>query len=615
MSGADSLDLETIFEGGDPEAEEIANQWSSWNGARVNARERWKETTQYVYATSTRETNNADIGGFREQDTGWEHSTHIPKITQIFDNLSANYMSALLPHEDWFKFVGSDQESSSKEVRKKVEGYLKTKHRLNGLRNTVQTLIDDWIIYGNCFAMVTFESETQVDSEDPNVSRKGYIGPRTTRISPFDIVFNPLASDFEHSPKIIRSLKTLGELSRDIEDRPELGYSRDVFNKAVRTRNNLRQVNVEDFDKSVQMTFDGFGTASQYFTSGFVEILEFYGDMYDITNQKFLKNYVITIIDRQWVIRSEPLKTWSGKPNIFHSGWRFRQDNLWAMGPLENLVGIQYLLNHLENARADAFDQMLAPTRVLIGDVEEDDIVTGRPGGKYVIPTGEGSVTNLLPDTTVLTADIQIDRKMEQMEEFAGAPKQEMGIRTPGEKTATEVNLLGRASSRIFQNKLTQFEESFLDKVLNAELEVARRNLDQKDVINVLGETGANLFLDITKEDLMSNGRLLPLGAKHFARKEQLTNNMMLLSQQLAGDPLLQQHFPSVKLAELWEDLLDFDKLDLVLPWGRIAEQAEAGKLQNAAADQVESESMIAVSGDEEEEENEELAAQPRPPA
>ena len=597
MSGGDSLDLSFVAENFDPFAREIANTWMSWNGAREDAKERWKETQQYVYATSTRETNNSHVGGFEDDGEGWGHSTHVPKITQIFDNLTANYMAALMPHDEWFKFVGEDEEASAKQTRITVESYLKTKHRLNGFRTQVQKLVNDWVLYGNCFAMISFENETSADVNDPDLKTTGYVGPRINRISPHDIVMNPIATDFEHSPKIIRTLKTLGELARDIEDRPELGYSADIFKEVVEVRNVLNRANVEDFDKSVQMTFDGFGTASQYYNSGFVEVLEFYGDMYDIHSQKFLKNHVITVVDRSFIIRSEPLKTTSGRPNIFHCGWRLRQDNLWAMSPLSNLVGIQYMINHLENARADAFDQMLAPTRVLVGDVEQDGVEAGVPGGEYRIPSGEGSVSNLLPDTTVLTADIQIDRKTQQMEEFAGSPKQSMGFKAPGEQTAAEANILDRGSSRIFQNKISYFEEELLEKLINAEVEVASRN-PSEDMIKVVGDDGVTEFLAISKDDLLANGKLVPIGARHFARQNQLAGNLQMLQQAFAGDPLMMQHFPSLRMAELWSELLEFSRKDLMQAYSRVGEQAELQRLTNAAQTQVESEDLVDIGGE-----------------
>lgn len=594
MSGADSLDLDSLFLDKDHMADEISNQWSGWNGAREPAKQRWHESTQYVFATSTRETVNANVGGFLEDSDGWNHSSHIPKLTQIADNLAANLMAATHPHEDWFQFIGEDRRGQTKEKRKVVESYLKTKHRLNNFRNTEQQWINDWVLYGNCFGRVDFVNETVTDPKTGEVTT-AYVGPTVSRISPYDIVFNPLATDFEHSPKIIRSLKTLGELSRDAEERPELGYSTDILAKVQRLRGNLREASTEDIDKSIQLSFDGFSTPSQYFNSGFVEILEFYGDMYDIQNQKFLKNRVITVVDKTWVIRNEDLDTWTGRPNIFHCGWRLRPDNLWAMGPLDNLVGMQYLINHLSNARADAFDQHLAPTRVVVGNVEKEGVEVGVPGGEYIIPDGDGSVTNLAPDTLFLQADNQVSSLFNIMEEFVGAPRQSMGIRTPGEKTLGEINTLERNSGRIFQNKASYFEENFLEKILNAELEVAKRNLIASDTIKVIDDdTGVQEFMDITKQDITANGKLVPMGARHFARQAALAANLQAVQSALTADPMMAEHFPSERLAKLWIEVLELDKHDLLVPFGRVAERTELQRLSQASEQIVGEEDLVA---------------------
>lgn len=586
MSGANSLDLDKIFEGKDAMGEEIGNLWMAWNSARTKVLDRWNETTQFVYATSTRETVGGSVGGFEEDGRGWSHSTHVPKITQIADNLSANYMSAVLPNDDWFRYIGQDSESVKQEIRRKVEAYLKAKHRNTHLRTIVQRLVDDYVLYGNCFATVYFEEETVQAEIGEETYRSGYVGPRVQRISPFDIVFNPLATDFEHSPKIIRSLKTLGELHRDVEENPGLGYDRDVLQKIIDLRGELSQVNHEDFNKHTQLSFDGFSSPSQYFQSGHVEILDFYGDIYDIHNNKFYKNHVITVVDKKFVIRNEPLKTWSGRPLIFHAGWRTRPDNIWAMGPLDNLIGMQYLINHLENARADAFDQMLAPTRVIIGDVEEYEVEAGKPGGEFRIPSGEGDVKNLAPDTTVLAADLQIERKENQMEDYAGAPRQEMGIRTPGEKTLGEVQHLHQASTKIFKNKIIQFE-SFLERLLNAEIEVARSYPNLEDIVAVLGEDGVTEFMNITRDDLKSNGKLVPIGARHFERKAQALSNFQLMQQALMQDPLALEHFSSIKLAKMYEELMDLDVQGVVSPFVRVGEKTKLQQYMNAAETQL----------------------------
>lgn len=606
MSGANSIDFDALFAGSDDLAEEIGNLWSEWDGARSGVKKRWEEVTQFVFATSTRETMNGSAGGLYDDETytgdeeseggGFDHSTHIPKLCEIFDNLTATYMRATMPHENFFTYRAFDANAAKKEVRLLVESYLKSKHRANNLRGIYQQVIDDLCLYGNCFVYVDFINE-QVNANVGNeIHHEAYVGPKPRRISPYDIVFNPLAADFESSPRIVRTLKTIGELHRDIEDSSDSELAKEILQKALDSRERIKQINHEDFDKHSQLTFDGYGTPSQYFKSGYVEILTLYGDIYDYSTKTFYKNHAVVVIDRKYVLRKQELQTYSGRPLLFHAAWRNRPDNLWGMGPLDNLVGMQYMVNHLENARADAFDQMLVPTRIEIGDVDNQGAESGRPGGKYVIPSGEGDVRNLAPDTTVLNADFQIDRKLSQMERLSGLPAEQAGFRTPGEKTYGEVALLDRNASKVFKNKIIQLEH-MLEKVLNAELELAKSNPNMNDLIDVVGEDGVVEFLNITRADLMSNGKLVPMGARFYERRQQLVQNWQLMQQGLASDQLSLQHVSSVGTARLYEELMDMQEAKLVQPYVRVGEEMQLARLQQAAATQLQSEDQVDIGG------------------
>ena len=77
-------------------ASEISDRWTEWNNARQTKIDEWKELRNYVYATDTRTTANSKLP--------WTNSTTTPKLTQIADNLHANYFSALFPQKRWFRF-------------------------------------------------------------------------------------------------------------------------------------------------------------------------------------------------------------------------------------------------------------------------------------------------------------------------------------------------------------------------------------------------------------------------------------------------------------------------------------------------------------------------------
>ena len=198
MAGT-TIDIESII---DPHtlAVEIANRWSSWNSSRSSKIEEWKELRNYIYATDTRTTSNNKLP--------WSNSTTTPKLTQIADNLHANYFAALFPQKRWFRFEATDAASDVKIKRDIIQAYMENKLSQSDFVNTTSKLINDYIQYGNCFATVDFKRKvTNFEDGDRVVN---YVGPKLVRISPFDICFNPVAAEFSDTPKIVRSILTLG---------------------------------------------------------------------------------------------------------------------------------------------------------------------------------------------------------------------------------------------------------------------------------------------------------------------------------------------------------------------------------------------------------------------
>ncbi len=564
-----------LFEGLEPDtlAEQIASMWVGWDVGRAGWKKLVAEVRGYVYATDTKFTTNGE---------NWGHTTHIPKLTQIYDNLGANYASALFGSRDWFAFDPGNQSELDAQRRLKIEAYLQTKHRLSGFVVEQEKCLDDWTQCGNCFGMVEYVRDIVTDPQT-NQERVLYEGPMFSRIDPMNIVFDYRATSFDSSPKIIRTLTDIGQLLtrfENLEGSDTSTWDPATIEKVRAIRQAVAAAKPEDVKKNYQAQADGFNPYA-YFTSHDVELLTFYGDIFDAQSNVLHRGVEIIVVDRQWVLSNAPINTLDRKPKIFHAGWRIRPDNLWAMGPLDNLVGMQYMIDHLENARADAFDKMLTPDRVIVGTVmvEEDGPVT-----TYIVPDGNGSVTTVGPDPTVLNADFQIQVKEAQMEAYAGAPREAMGVRSPGEKTKFEVNLLANAASRMFQHKIEKYESTFLEPVLNAELEVAVMFLETTDVAKVFDDDKDLLmFLDITKEDLRASGKLLAQGASHFAKKSQLVQELQTFETVLATSGDLKVHFPAKERAKLWSELMDWTRYGIYKPFGGIAEQVEMASYVEAA--------------------------------
>lgn len=537
-----TIDMKLIISP-DNVATEIADRWRLWNQQRVGKLEEWKELRNYLFATDTRKTSNSSLP--------WKNSTTVPKLTQIRDNLHANYMAALFPQNKWMRWTADDKASNDKIKREVIQAYMENKVKQSEFEVTMSKLVLDYIDYGNCFATVDYESNfTELESGE---IIPGYIGPSVVRISPYDIVFNPVAAEFKKSPKIIRSLLTLGEVKKMVEENPDKEYMSKVFDRMIGTRNAIQGYSDSDLHKNDGFIVDGFGSIREYYESDYVEILTFYGDIYDKATNTFLKNRIIKVVDRSYILHDVPNPSWLGTSPIFHVGWRERPDNLYAMGPLDNLVGMQYRIDHLENLRADVFDQIAFPVIKIKGDVEDFDF---QPGSR-IYCGDEGDVSYLVPDATALAADNQIAMLENRMEQLAGAPREAMGIRTPGEKTAFEVSSLQNAAGRIFQNKTQHFEKIFVEPILNAMLEAARRNMDTSDTIRIFDDQiNTIVFETITKEDITAKGKIVPMGARHFAERAQRLQNLQQLWQIKAQDPSVAVHMSGKEFARILSEEL-----------------------------------------------------------
>jgi hypothetical protein len=255
------------------------------------------------------------------------------------------------------------------------------------------------------------------------------------------------------------------------------------------------------------------------------------------------------------------------------------------MGPLENLVGMQYRIDHIENLKADVFDLIAAPPLMVKGLVE--DFVWGPFARIYV--GDDGDVKPLAPDGNVLSANLEINNLEGKMEEYAGSPKEAAGFRTPGEKTAYEVQRLENAANRIFYSKTKQFEEIFLEPLINDCIELLRRKMDSRITTRIFDEeTNATRFLAIKQEDLAGVGRIKPVAARNFADKaEKVQNVNNFFSSVLGQDPEIKAHFSTTALARMFEELLDIESYAVVKPYVRLSEQQEAQSLMNAGNEQV----------------------------
>lgn len=545
-------------------ATRLTERYIDWDTKRQIWKNEMEEVIRYVYATDTRQTSNST--------NPWKNSTTTPKLCQIRDNLYSNYTATLFPKRKSLFWEADNSDSNSMDKRDAIETYMSWCIEQPMFKHEMDKIILDYIDYGNAFATVEW-LDLRVQQLDG--TQVGFVGPAVRRVSPLDIVMNPTAENFIQSPKFIRSLIGLGELKAMLErlsndENHETYKALYEYCKDIRFKARQFQGDWIQRDRLYQM--DGFTSYRDYLLSDYVEVLTYYGDYYDPYTDTFEKNRVVTVVDRHKLINNIPNASYFGYPPIFHVAWRKKPDNLWGMGPLANLVGMQYRIDHVENQKADIWDLTTFPVQMITGFVQD---YTWAPGAKIYID-GEGKVELVQPDVNIMQADSEINTYMARMEETAGAPKEAMGFRSPGEKTKYEVQRLENAASRIFQNKINQFEEQLVEPLFNAMLELARRNFVGTQSIRVFNnEFKVATFETLTAQDITGVGRIRPIAARHFAEQAELVQNLTSLTGSGLW-PFIQQHFSGIKLAEIIEDIFNLEDYQVVTPYIMLAEQADA---------------------------------------
>jgi hypothetical protein len=559
----------------DMKATRLTERFIQWDTLRNVWKVDKEEIRRYVYATDTTQTTNNQLP--------WKNKTTIPKLCQIRDNLYSNYTATLFPQRKWLIWEANEEDANSVDKRDAITNYMSWAISQQSFKHEMDKIILDYIDFGNCFATVEW---TDQRIEQPDKTQSGYVGPSIRRLSPLDVVMNPTAENFLQTPKFVRSIISMGELKK-LLDRLTNDENRQAYEELYKylkdIRFHARTFQGDWIQRDHLYAMDGFTSFRAYLLSDFVEVLTFYGDWYDYINDTFEENRVITVVDRHKLIDDRPNSSNFGYPPIYHVPWRKKQENLWGMGPLDNLIGMQYRMDHVENMKADVFDLITYPVQKVKGFVED---FTWQPGEKIFV-SEEGDVEMIVPDVNALSANLELQNLERLMEEMAGAPREAMGFRTPGEKTKYEVQRLENAASRLFQNKIKQFEEQMVEPLLNAMLELARRNLVGTTVIKVFNDDfKISTFQSLSPEDITGIGRIKPVAARHFAEQAELIQNLT----NLAGSNLwatVQPHFSSVKLSKLLESIFNIEELEIVTPFVALSEQAEGQKLVQALQEQI----------------------------
>jgi len=186
--------------------DQIANYWTNWDGLRQNWKNEIQEIREYIFATDTSSTTNGKLP--------WSNKTTIPKLCQIRDNLLANYEATMFPKRKWLEWEAASKKDNDGEKTRNIRNYMLWNVEQLSFKEQLKLLLQDYIDTGNCFVTPEWvDLSTSVGNE----VKSGFSGARPVRFDPLNIVFDPTATSFAESPKIIRSMMTIGQAKEILE--------------------------------------------------------------------------------------------------------------------------------------------------------------------------------------------------------------------------------------------------------------------------------------------------------------------------------------------------------------------------------------------------------------
>lgn len=554
-------------------AKELAAKYDDWKQGRYTLEEEWTATQRMIFGTDAAQT----LG--QCATSSWRNNTTRGKITQVRDNLHANYMSALFPNRKWLTWQPSVVDDNTLRSKQVITQYMNNKIELSNFFQTISKVVLDYIDYGVCFAAADYNYNLRninIEGSDIKHPVYAYKGPVAKRWSPHDIVLDPTAGSIADSSVFTRELVSFGELIALAEDQLNNEGYQAAIDKMTELREKAGSGDTATTFKDKNYTNLGFDSYANYLKSGVVELLTYYGSVY--VDGTLYRHRKVVIADRCVVLSNEETEPLPGGGYIIMASWRDKPDNLYGQSPLAKLLGLQYRLDKLENTKADAHDLAVDPPLVIKGKLDDFE---WEPGAQ-VTGDPDAQIDELGKNlSAIVTTQNEIAQLEQAMEEYAGAPKHAMGFRTPGEKTRYEVQSLENAGNRIFQQKSLKFERELLEPLLNNMLDAARANVTEDEMISVVDpDYKFDDFVQVSKDDLLSKGIIRAIGARHFIDQAQMLQELTNLTNSGMWQ-FIAQHFSSKTLAKLIEDTLDLTHIEgLVQPYVGLMEQSEAMQLQ-----------------------------------
>jgi hypothetical protein len=289
-------------------------------------------------------------------------------------------------------------------------------------------------------------------------------------------------------------------------------------------------------------------------TRGLVEVCEYWDNF-----------RVITVANRNVVIRDEPNPNWHGKKPFVVCSAIPDMFVIPGVSVIEGLAQMQEMVWTLQNTRLDATRMLANPVTLVRGDVENADEYEWAPLAQWIVPDPNAAsilaVDPALAQMTIqhealLKGDIQ--NVMGGLPYTGGAESQ-----TLDQKTATGISIVTNIAQAILQRRKQHYLRAF-GKIGSFFLSLDQQLIREERLIEIMGEGGASRYAEVNWPDIQGIYDVsVEFQGDSMMRQERRAESGALLTQAIQSAPIMAQFGAPLNLRRFWEKHLEtFDVID-----------------------------------------------------
>jgi hypothetical protein len=364
----------------------------------------------------------------------------------------------------------------------------------------------------------------------PGNAELAYSGPSFETGSIFDYLVDPYSPDPSNPLVFKRSWVSRSSFDA-LSEKNNFGYS--VYDHEDTVPSVDRKTG-HDVSPEIAM-LSAFGLQAP--PSESIEIIECWGTIEtnkDSGGKEAYTSFVGAIANRGPLVRFEPTFLWSGKSPNGLCKYRNVPGQVYGIGALEPVLGLQDLINVRVNQLIDIVSFSVNPEYKAVDDGLLADTFVSAPNKIHWV----GNVDNLVP----LQKDFQgLNAAMADVEmlkqEFRNMVKSVGSGAGPSDESATKTRQSTAAIGGDLGKIATYIEDSALAPIIDMMIEMNAQYLPKGSSVRSM-QDGQPMIKNISPEALRKGWVCRVTGTRHTIDKQENLDKLMMFTQLVMGSPL-----------------------------------------------------------------------------